>query len=293
MVACCHRDRPQCRGRSAGSETTYSDIRTVSGSDDFWMARCLDLARRGAGSVSPNPMVGSVIVAPDGNVVGEGWHAEWGGDHAERAAVIDAERRGLADHLLDSTLYVSLEPCNHHGRTPPCTELILDRRIPRVVVGTIDASPAVQGAGIARLSEAGVSVSVGVLEDKCRRLNEAFFVRARSGRPLVTLKIAQTIDGFTATETGDSRWISCEASRARVHQWRAEADAVLVGSGTARADDPALTVRHVEGRQPWRIVLDREGTLPGSLRVFSDGHVGSTVAVVGPGAAPEYADDLS
>jgi diaminohydroxyphosphoribosylaminopyrimidine deaminase/5-amino-6-(5-phosphoribosylamino)uracil reductase len=197
----------------------------------------------------------------------------------------------LTDHLPTSTLYVNLEPCNHHGKTPPCTDLILDCRIPRVVVGTVDTSPAVRGAGLARLSEGGVAVSVGVLEDRCRRLNEAFFLRSRTGRPLVTVKIAQTLDGFIAARTGTSRWISCETSRTLVHSWRAESDAVLVGSGAARADDPALTVRHVGGRQPWRIVLDRDGSLPASLRLFTDDEVHRTVIVHGPDARPVYGAD--
>ncbi|HLT45969.1 MAG TPA: bifunctional diaminohydroxyphosphoribosylaminopyrimidine deaminase/5-amino-6-(5-phosphoribosylamino)uracil reductase RibD, partial [Rubricoccaceae bacterium] len=256
------------------------------------MRRCLDLAARGAGHVSPNPLVGAVLVGPAGEVLGEGWHRAWGGPHAEVEAVRDAEARGHGDRLAEATLYVSLEPCSHHGKTPPCTDLVLEKRIPRVVVAHEDPFPAVGGRGLARLRAAGVDVTVGVLEREAKRLNEAFLRHVAAGRPLVTLKWAQTLDGQVATASGDSRWVSSEASRTLVHRWRAEADAVLVGAGTARADDPRLTVRHVDGRQPLRVVLDRTGALPTSLRLFSDEHAGRTVAVVGEGARPAYAGAL-
>ena len=254
-----------------------------------WMQRCLDLATRGAGHVSPNPLVGAVLVSPDGEVLGEGFHARWGTPHAEVAAVRDAEARGHGDRLREATLYVNLEPCSHHGKTPPCADLLLERGVPRVVVAHEDPFPEVAGRGLRRLREAGVDVTVGTLAAAARRLNEAFLRHVATGRPLVTLKWAQTLDGQVATASGDSRWVSSERSRALVHRWRAEADAVLVGAGTARADDPRLTVRHVDGRQPLRVVLDRTGTLPPSLQVFTDAHAGRTVAVVGEGARPGYA----
>jgi len=265
------------------------------------MQRCLDLAARGAGHASPNPLVGAVLVSPDGEVLGEGWHRAWGGPHAEVEAVRDAEARGHAGRLAEATLYVSLEPCSHHGKTPPCTDLVLERRIPRVVVAHEDPFPEVAGRGLRRLRAAGVDVAVGVLAREARRLNEAFLRHVTTGRPLVTLKWAQTLDGQVATASGDSRWVSSEESRALVHRWRAEQDAVLVGAGTARADDPRLTVRHawpgrqpgLEGRQPLRVVLDRVGALPSSLRLFTDGHAGRTVAVVGEAARPGYARALA
>ncbi|RMH69876.1 MAG: bifunctional diaminohydroxyphosphoribosylaminopyrimidine deaminase/5-amino-6-(5-phosphoribosylamino)uracil reductase RibD [Bacteroidetes bacterium] len=256
------------------------------------MQRCLDLAVRGAGAVSPNPMVGAVVVGSGGEVLGEGWHERYGGPHAERQAVAEVERRYGASVLREATLYVNLEPCNHHGKQPPCTDLILEKAIPRVVVGMVDPFPAVAGGGIARLREHGVAVTVGVLEAACWRLNEAFVHHVTTGRPLVTLKIAQTLDGRIATATGDSRWVSGPEARALVHRWRARLDGVLVGSGTARMDDPALTVRHVGGRQPVRLVLDRTGTLPPGLQVFTDAWVRHTTAVVAPGAAPAYAEAL-
>lgn len=258
--------------------------------DSTYMARCLELARNAAGRVSPNPMVGCVIVDVDGAVIGEGRHERYGGPHAERNAISDAVGRGHEARLPRSTLYVNLEPCNHHGSTPPCTDIILETGIPRVVVGTPDSNPVVDGSGIRRLRDAGVDVRTGVMAEACYRLNEAFFVHIRTGRPLVTLKLAQTLDAQIATQSGDSKWISGIESRTIVHRWRAEMDAVLVGRGTALADDPSLTVRHVDGGQPYRIVLDRRGSLPATLNLFSDSLASKTIAVLGREATqPDYA----
>lgn len=260
-----------------------------------WMDHALALAVRGAGAVSPNPLVGAVLVGPDGEVWGEGWHGRYGGPHAEAWAVRDAERRGFSDRLNEATLVVTLEPCSHHGKTPPCVDLVLEKRIPRVVVAHEDPFPAVAGRGVARLREQGVEATVGVREREARRLNEAFLTHVRTGRPLVTLKTAATLDGQVATATGDSRWVTSPEARALVHRWRAETDAVLVGAGTARTDDPALTVRDVPlaagQRPPLRVVLDRAGTLPPTLRLFTDG-AAPTLAVVGPDARPPYAEAL-
>ncbi len=264
-----------------------------------WMRRCLALARRGAGAVSPNPLVGAGVVKK-GTCLGEGWHARYGGPHAERAALADAEARHGPEAARGATLYVNIEPCSHHGKQPPCADLLLERGIARVVVGMVDPFPQVRGRGIERLRAGGVEVAVGTCGAACRRLNEAFAHHVRPARPLVTLKIAQTLDGRVATRTGQSRWISGPASRRLVHRWRAEADGVLVGSGTARADDPALTVRHsagarqaVEGRPPSRLVLDRTGALPSGLQLFTDAFAARTVAVVGAGrGAPPYAERL-
>lgn len=257
-----------------------------------FMVRCLELAFRGAGRVSPNPMVGAVLVDPDGQVLAEGWHDRYGGPHAERVAIEEALRRHGPKALRRATLYVNLEPCAHYGKTPPCADFIITHGIPRVVVGMVDPFPQVAGQGIARLRAHGVQVEIGVLEAACRRFNEAFVHHVETGRPLVTLKMAQTLDGFVATRTGQSRWISGERARKLVHRWRAVLDGVLVGSGTAAADDPALTVRHVEGRQPVRIVLDRTGGLPPTLRLFTDEQAARTLAIVGPGARPAYAASL-
>jgi len=252
------------------------------------MHRCLTLAARGAGHVSPNPMVGAVLVGPDGAKLGEGYHARYGEAHAERVA-IDAVRTSHGPEALrEATLYVSLEPCSHHGKQPPCSDLIVETGIPRVVVGMVDPYPVVAGRGIRRLKRHGVDVTVGVMESACRRLNEAFVHHVETGQPLVTLKTAQTLDGRVATRTGDSRWVTGTEARTLVHQWRATLDGVLVGSGTARADDPRLTVRHVEGRQPQRFVLDRTGTLPPSLNLFSDDHAAHTTVFVAEDVTPAY-----
>lgn len=257
-----------------------------------WMQRCLDLAQRGAGTVSPNPMVGAVVVAPDGAVLGEGYHQNYGGPHAEVFAIEEAEKRAGTEVLRQATLYVNLEPCSHHGKTPPCADLVVEKAIPRVIVGMQDPNPEVAGRGLARLREHSIAVTTGVLEPACRRLNEAFVHLLKTGRPLVTLKVAQTLDGHVATASGDARWVSGEAAQRLTHQWRARLDGILVGSGTARADDPALTVRRVEGRQPRRFVLDRDGTLAPTLQLFTDGHAARTTAIVSDSAQPAYADVL-
>ena len=237
-------------------------------------------------------MVGSVIVDGEGQMLGEGFHGGFGGPHAEVEAFQDAEERGMGGRLSKATLYVNLEPCSHHGKTPPCTDLIIEKQISRVVVGMKDPNPQVSGRGIARLREADVDVTVGVLEKEAKRLNEAFAQHVTTGRPLVTLKIAQTLDGRVGTPHGGPLTVSSQESRTLVHQWRSELDAALVGAGTAKADDPQLTVRHVEGRQPVRVVLDRMGELPASLRLFSDEHISKTAAVIGEDANPDYEAEL-
>lgn len=257
------------------------------------MKRCLEIAEAGAGAVSPNPMVGAILVGTDGTVLGEGAHEVYGGPHAEVQALRAAENRHGAEALREATLYVNLEPCSHHGKTPPCTTLILEKEVPRVVVGTIDPFPQAQGRGIRQLRKQGVEVEVGVAEQACRRFNEAFFHHVDTGRPLVTLKVAQTLDGRVATRTGNSQWISGEAARALVHEWRATLDGVLVGRGTAASDDPRLTVRHVDGRQPVRLVLDRKGELAADRTLFTDAHADQTVAILGEERGrPAYADVL-
>ncbi len=262
-------------------------------SDDHWMKRCLELATRGAGRVSPNPLVGAVLVAADGTVLGEGYHERFGGPHAEPNAIRAAENAVGLDALRAATLYVNLEPCSHHGKTPPCADLIIRKGIPRVVVGMIDPFPQVAGEGMRRLRAAGLEVRTGVLESACHRLNEAFVHHVETGRPLVLLKIAQTLDGRVASATGDSRWVSGEASRKLVHQWRSEVDAVLVGAATAERDDPALTVRTHAGRQPTRVVLDRDGSLSPALKLFSDAFAAHTIAVVSESVRPTYEEALS
>jgi diaminohydroxyphosphoribosylaminopyrimidine deaminase/5-amino-6-(5-phosphoribosylamino)uracil reductase len=228
--------------------------------DHQYLARAIELAANGVGRVHPNPVVGAVIVR-DGEVLGEGWHAEYGGLHAERAAI---EATGGAD-LAGATLYVSLEPCCHEGNQPPCTDAILEAGISRVVVASDDPSEKASGRGLGILRDEGVEVDVagGELAHRARLANQAFRKHARTGRPWVLFKSAMTLDGKVATPTGDSKWISGDSSRELAHRWRSTVDAVAVGIGTALADDPQLTAR-VEGvhRQPRRVVFDSTARLP-------------------------------
>ena len=235
-------------------------------SDEEYMRLALELAELGRGFVSPNPIVGAVIVR-EGRVVGVGYHRRYGDKHAEVRAIEDA-----GPSARGGTMYVTLEPHNFHGKQPPCTDAIIDAGIRRVVVGSLDPNPKVKGGGVKRLREAGVEVRVGVLEDEVRRQNEVFFTFHEKGRPFVALKMALTLDGRIADHMGEARWITGENARQRVHLLRSYYDAVLVGAGTVRTDDPLLTVRHTfTERQPLRVVLSRSGNLPCKARVFSDG----------------------
>jgi diaminohydroxyphosphoribosylaminopyrimidine deaminase/5-amino-6-(5-phosphoribosylamino)uracil reductase len=230
----------------------------TNSSDATFMKQALRLAAKGRGFTSPNPMVGAVVVHQD-KVVGRGYHEQVGGPHAEINAIRDAGAKAR-----DATLYVTLEPCNHYGRTPPCTEAILNAGIARVVVGMPDPNRQVTGGGAEFLRSQGVEVVSGVIETDCRRLNQAFIKYATTGLPLVTIKAAATLDGRIATRTGDARWISNDRSRRFVHRLRCELDAILVGIETAIKDDPLLTARTTAKRcrQPVRIVLDTRLRLP-------------------------------
>ena len=218
--------------------------------DAFYMKMALALAQRGEGWVSPNPMVGAVIVKKD-RIIGTGYHRRFGEDHAEINAI-----RSATEPVAGATFYITLEPCCHCGKTPPCVESLIACRPARVVIGMSDPNPLVCGGGIERLRREGIPTTVGVLEAECRRLNERFVKFMRTGVPFVTLKFAQTVDGRIATFTGHSRWISSPPSLRFAHALRSCHDAVLVGGGTVRTDDPELTVRLIRGRQPLRIVLD-------------------------------------
>ena len=226
------------------------------------MRLALSLAERGRGRVRDDALVGAVAVR-DGRVVGKGYYPESGKPHAEVYAL-----DGVADGTPDVTLYVTLEPCAHTGRTPPCVDLLIRKRVARVVCGMVDPDRRVSGKGIDRLREAGVRVEVGLLEEEARRLNEVFVKHRTTGFPFVTLKLAQTLDGRIATASGESRWISSHASRVKAHGLRAEASAVMVGRGTVDADDPALTVRHLDGPDPAKIVLDSRLEISEEARVF-------------------------
>lgn len=237
--------------------------------DMEFMDRCLELALKGLGNTAPNPMVGCVLVV-GGRIIGQGYHREYGKAHAEVNAIHSVKK---AEFLASSTLYVNLEPCSHHGKTPPCSELILEKGIPRVVVGTRDPNKAVSGNGISRLRDHGVEVSVGIREKECLELNRRFFTYHGSKRPYIILKWAETKDGFIDRErtpgaSGNINWITGTLERQLVHKWRSQEQAILVGTRTALTDDPELTARDWSGRQPLRLVIDRKGKLPGSLKLF-------------------------
>ncbi|WP_374951016.1 bifunctional diaminohydroxyphosphoribosylaminopyrimidine deaminase/5-amino-6-(5-phosphoribosylamino)uracil reductase RibD [Mucilaginibacter sp.] len=236
---------------------------------EIYMQRCLELAALGAGWVSPNPMVGAVIVH-EGKVIGEGYHQRYGKAHAELNAVnmVISKYDNHIDLLKDSTIYVSLEPCAHYGKTPPCADLIIKHRIKTVVVGCRDPFPAVDGKGIEKLMNASIEVITGVLEHECQWLNRRFFTRVQKQRPYIILKWAQTADGYFAPANGSQYWITGPAAKKMVHAWRAEEDAILLGKNTALADNPQLNVRLVDGKSPKRVVIDRRLELNAGLNVF-------------------------
>ncbi len=236
--------------------------RTSTLRDESFMKEALRLAAKGAGRTSPNPMVGAVI-ARGNRIVGRGYHREFGGRHAE----IDAIERATGN-LRGTTFYITLEPCSHFGKTPPCVDRILEAGPSRVVVGSADPNPLVSGKGIRLLRRHGVEVSTGVLEKQCRALNEVFFKYMSTGCPFVTVKYAQTLDGRIATRSGRSRWISSPPSLRFAHRLRSLHDAVLVGAGTVVQDDPELTCRLVKGRNPRRVIIDSALRIPLSSKVL-------------------------
>jgi diaminohydroxyphosphoribosylaminopyrimidine deaminase / 5-amino-6-(5-phosphoribosylamino)uracil reductase len=260
--------------------------------ESSYLRRALELAERGRGSVSPNPLVGAVIVR-DGTVIGEGFHAEYGGLHAERAAIEDC--RGRGEDPSGASIYVTLEPCAHTGRQPPCTEAILEAGISRVVYASEDPTDKASGRGPGMLRDGAVEVELasGPEASAARLLNQPFRKRARTGRPLVTYKAAMSLDGRVASPTGDSRWISTAESRELVHRWRAEADAVAVGIGTALADDPLLTARtEGVGSQPVRVVFDSGARLPLDSALVTSIDEAPLIVVCAPEAASARRDGL-
>jgi diaminohydroxyphosphoribosylaminopyrimidine deaminase/5-amino-6-(5-phosphoribosylamino)uracil reductase len=246
--------------------------------DETFMRQSLRLARRGLGWVSPNPMVGAIIVK-GGRVIARGYHKIFGGNHAE----VDALQRATED-VAGSTLYVTLEPCRHWGKTPPCTDAIIKAKISKVVVGMLDPFPEMRGKSIALLKENGIKTVVGVLEDECRALNEVYLKYVTSGLPYVTVKWAQTLDGKIATPSGDSKWISSPPSLKLAHRLRATHDAVLVGVNTVIKDDPELTTRLVKGRNPVRVVLDSRLRLPLGAKVLKNQSAARTLLASTPAA---------
>lgn len=260
--------------------------------DEQYMKRCLQLAANGAGIVSPNPMVGSVIVY-EGKIIGEGYHHEYGGPHAEVNAVNSVKDKSL---LKRSTLYVNLEPCAHYGKTPPCSLLIIQSEIPRVVIGCTDTFSRVAGQGIKMMQEAGVEVITNVLEKESRELNRRFFTYHERKRPYIILKWAQTRDGYIdATrehKKATPRWISDPFCKVWVHKQRSEEDAILIGTNTTAYDNPSLTVRDWYGKQPLRCVLDLNNRLPKELHVF-DGKTETIVFTENKKLESEYVEFIT
>lgn len=232
-------------------------------SEDF-MTRAFELAIKGIGKVSPNPMVGCVITH-QGKIVGEGWHKKYGEAHAEVNAINSLRDKSI---LPQCEVYVSLEPCAHFGKTPPCADLLIKHQVKKVIISVTDPNPLVGGKGIARLRDAGIEVETGVLEAEGFAINKRFFKAIEQKRPYVILKWAETADGFIARKNYDSKWISSPYSRKLVHKWRTEEDAILVGPKTAEYDNPQLTAREWEGKNPIRIVIDRNLKLKADLHLF-------------------------
>lgn len=235
--------------------------------DRYFMSRAIELARNGIGTTKTNPLVGCVIVK-DGKIIGEGFHKTFGSNHAEVNAIEDAKRRG--ENLEGSTIYVNLEPCSHHGKTPPCADRIIKEKIARVVIGNCDPFKEVQGRGIEKLKTSGIEVKCGVLEEECTALNERYFTYIKNKRPFVILKAGMTIDGKIATKTFESQWITSEKSRKFSHELRGMCDAIMVGINTVLKDDPSLNVR--AGRYPHspaRIIVDSKLRISQSAKVLS------------------------
>jgi len=248
--------------------------------DDDYMKQALRLARKGLGKTSPNPMVGAVIVK-HGRIIGQGYHHYFGGKHAEINAIQNAK-----ENIDGATIYVTLEPCCYYGKTPPCVEAIIQNNLGRVVIGTLDPNPQVNGKSVKILRQQGIETRAGVLDEECRSLNEAHIKYMASGIPLVTAKFAQTLDGRIATASGNSRWISSAESRKLAHKLRATNDAVMVGIGTVLGDDPRLTVRLVKGRNPIRVILDSRLRIPLEAKVLTGQEEAITMI-----AATSHADE--
>jgi diaminohydroxyphosphoribosylaminopyrimidine deaminase/5-amino-6-(5-phosphoribosylamino)uracil reductase len=251
--------------------------------DEYYMKMAIRLAQKGRGYVSPNPMVGAIIVK-DGRIIGRGYHQHYGGNHAEINALKNA-----SEDVAGSTLYVTLEPCCHEGKTPPCIDSIAKNKIARVVIGTIDSNPLVSCRSVNYLQSCGIEVETGVLEPECRKLNEVFFHFMETKLPFVTIKYAQTLDGRIATARGDSQWISSAPSLKFTHKLRAQHDAILVGAGTVIKDNPELTVRLVRGRNPLRVVVDSDLNIPLQAKVLQNLSKNKTIiATIKQASDPQF-----
>lgn len=254
-----------------------------SDADHKYMQRALDLAKLGERKCSPNPMVGAVVVK-DGKIVGEGYHKEYGGPHAEAFALKEAGEKSLG-----ADIYVSLEPCSHYGKTPPCAQKLIDMGIKRAVVAMVDPNPEVAGKGIEMLREAGIKVELGLFKKEAQKLNEIFLKYIQSDYPFVYLKKAQTLDGYIASKTGDSKWITNSAARLEGHKLRHRVDAIMVGIGTVLADDPSLTARleSKKGIDPLRIILDPKLEIPAAAKIINQKSSAKTLIITAQNNDPE------
>lgn len=257
----------------------YPPAQSDSMHHEHWMQQCLELAKRGRGKTAPNPMVGSIIVK-NGQVLGRGFHPKAGEPHAEVFAIREALQTG--ENLDEATIYVSLEPCNHHGRTPPCSEAIIAAGIGNVVVGVIDANPQVAGTGCDRLRAAGINVTTGILEQQCLELNEAFFYRVKTGLPFGIFKYAMTLDGKIATTSGHSYWITQPEARKVVHDLRVGCDAIITGGNTVRLDNPNLNTHGLSEHCPVRVVVTRSCNLPDQANLWTVNDAEKTLVITLP-----------
>lgn len=232
------------------------------------MQQCIKLARKAEGQVSPNPLVGAIVLDKDGNIVGEGYHQKYGEAHAEVNALNQAGEKARG-----GTIIVNLEPCSHFGKTPPCADLIIEKGIKKLIVGMIDPNPKVSGNGIKKCIDAGIDVQVGILEDKCKELNEIFLKNQNLKKPFIAMKIATTLDGKIATKTGSSKWITSEKSRELVQKLRNKYDAILTGSGTVISDNPSMLCTMPEGKNPIKIILDTHAKIHPKSKIFEKGKV--------------------
>jgi diaminohydroxyphosphoribosylaminopyrimidine deaminase/5-amino-6-(5-phosphoribosylamino)uracil reductase len=254
--------------------------------DEFYMRRALELAERGAGKVSPNPMVGCVVVSGE-KIIGEGWHQEYGGPHAEVNAVNTIRDRSA---IPGAMVYVSLEPCSHFGKTPPCTDLLIHQKVGKVIIGCLDPNPLVNGMGRKKLMEAGIEVEISGISKEAGDLNKRFFTSKIKCRPYIILKWAQTSDHFIARNDYSSKWISSPLSRQWVHRWRSEEDAVLVGRTTAEKDNAALTVRDWKGRNPIRVLISQSGKIDPSWNIFDK--AAPTLCYISKGGTSKTTGDM-
>ncbi|RPA57967.1 bifunctional diaminohydroxyphosphoribosylaminopyrimidine deaminase/5-amino-6-(5-phosphoribosylamino)uracil reductase RibD [Aerococcus agrisoli] len=255
--------------------------------DEYYMGLALALAKKGRGHVAPNPMVGAVIVK-DGHIIGQGYHEQYGQGHAEVNAF-----RSASEDVTGATIYVTLEPCSHYGKTPPCADLIIEKKVKRVVVGALDPNPLVAGRGIQKIADAGIEVTTGVLADESRQLNEVFMKFITTKQPFVVLKTAMSLDGKIATATGESQWISGEASRKQVHAERGYLTGILVGINTVLKDNPRLTARLPNSKNPTRIVVDSSLRIPFDRHILQDQDEAPTIIVTTDKADPDKIASLT